>query len=159
MALLQRAIAAVRQGVLCSVRLSPNYAAASAAAAPLSLQFLRNFADASYLDKKDVTDRVLNVVKNFDKVDAGKVSKPRSGRMRLRNYTFIYAKVMLCIAIPSLHRLASFSVWSRSPTGAGPLLPPAGEPHGHLPKRPGPRQPGHCGAGYGTGGGVRHRNP
>ena len=82
MALLQRAIAGVRQGVLGSVRLSPNYAVASAAAAPLSLQVLRNFADASYLDKKEVTDRVLNVVKNFDKIDAGKVSwEPRSGRM------------------------------------------------------------------------------
>jgi hypothetical protein len=32
----------------------------------------RTFA-TSYLDKGEVTDRVLNVVKNFDKVDQGKV--------------------------------------------------------------------------------------
>ena len=33
---------------------------------------IRTFA-TSYLDKGDVTDRVLNVVKNFDKVDQSKV--------------------------------------------------------------------------------------
>lgn len=33
---------------------------------------IRTFA-TSYLDKVDVTDRVLNVVKNFDKVDQSKV--------------------------------------------------------------------------------------
>lgn len=32
----------------------------------------RTFA-TSYLDKTEVTDRVLNVVKNFDKVDQSKV--------------------------------------------------------------------------------------
>lgn len=64
----------MRQGVLGQMRLAPNFAMQSEAAAPLSLQFVRLFADASYLDKKDVTDRVLNVVKNFEKVDEGKVS-------------------------------------------------------------------------------------
>lgn len=33
---------------------------------------MRTFA-TSYLDKGDVTDRVLSVVKNFDKVDQSKV--------------------------------------------------------------------------------------
>ena len=77
MAFLQRTFAAVRQGVLNNVRLAPGIAMQSSeAVAPVSLQFLRFFAaDASYLDKKDVTDRVINVVKNFEKVDAGKVSK------------------------------------------------------------------------------------
>lgn len=33
----------------------------------------RTFASGGYLDKGEVTDRVLAVVKAFDKVDAGKV--------------------------------------------------------------------------------------
>lgn len=73
MASLQRACAAVRQRVLANVRLPPNVSLPSAAVAPISLHFLRLFAEASYLDKNEVADRVLNVVKNFDKVDAGKV--------------------------------------------------------------------------------------
>jgi NADH dehydrogenase (ubiquinone) 1 alpha/beta subcomplex 1 len=72
---MQRVFAAVRQGVLGRVRLQPTWAMGAAAASPLSLQFLRGFADASFLDKKDVTDRVLNVVKNFEKVDAAKVRR------------------------------------------------------------------------------------
>lgn len=75
MAFLQRTVSAVRQGVLNKVRLSPNFVLQSETAAPLSLQFIRSFADASYLDKNEVTDRVLNVVKNFEKVDDGKVCK------------------------------------------------------------------------------------
>ena len=73
MALLQRAFAAVRQGVLNNVRLTPGIPMQSEAVAPVSLQFLRFFADASYLDKNEVTERVLNVVKNFEKVDSAKV--------------------------------------------------------------------------------------
>ena len=67
MALLQ----AIKQGVLASLRVP----VAHQAAAPTSLFLLRGFAaDASYLDKKDVTERVLNTVKGFEKVDAGAVS-------------------------------------------------------------------------------------
>ena len=76
MALLQRAFAAVRQGVLSNVRYSPfiiQQKSTEAVAPAVSLQFLRFFADASYLDKNEVTDRVLNVVKNFEKVDSAKV--------------------------------------------------------------------------------------
>ena len=80
MALLQRAFAAVRQGVLANVRLAPGIPLQTEqAAAPLSLQFLRFFAHASYLDKNEVTDRVLNVVKNFEKVDAAKVRTQGKG--------------------------------------------------------------------------------
>lgn len=63
MAFLQRTSALVRQGVLSrlAVQASP------------ALNSVRAFASASYLDKKDVTDRVLSIVKNFDRVDAGKV--------------------------------------------------------------------------------------
>ena len=79
MAFLQRTFAVVRQGVLNNVRLAPSIGLQSSEAmAPVSLQFLRFFAaDASYLDKKDVTDRVINVVKNFEKVDAGKVKQSK----------------------------------------------------------------------------------
>ena len=34
---------------------------------------MRGFATSTYLDKSQVTDRVLEVVKNFDKVDKAKV--------------------------------------------------------------------------------------
>jgi len=40
----------------------------------------RTFA-TSYLDKTEVTDRVLNVVKNFDKVDQSKVRLHDSMRL------------------------------------------------------------------------------
>lgn len=64
----------LKAGVLASVRLQLGPAVQQGAAGPASLQLLRSFADASYLDKGAVTDRVLSVVKNFEKVDAGKVS-------------------------------------------------------------------------------------
>ena len=67
MAFLQRTFNAVRQGVLAHLRHEANVAA------PISLQSWRGFADASYLDKNEVTDRVLNVVKHFEKVDSSKV--------------------------------------------------------------------------------------
>jgi hypothetical protein len=70
---MQSALAVIRQGVLAHLRIPANYTWVQAAAAPVSLQVLRGFADASFLDKKDVTDRVLEVVKNFDKVEASKV--------------------------------------------------------------------------------------
>ena len=61
----------VRQGVLATLRLQASFAQQTAA--PASLQLWRGFAD-SFLDKAAVSDRVLGVVKNFEKVDAGKVS-------------------------------------------------------------------------------------
>jgi len=86
-------MAAVRQSVLAQMRLmnesSPavcgstrqqmdsivvdsNTSIGSAISA--SKQMVRFFAgDSSYLDKEQVTDRVLNVVKNFDKVEQSKV--------------------------------------------------------------------------------------
>lgn len=63
MAFLQRTCALVRQGVLTRIAVPVNPA----------LNGIRAFASASYLDKGEVTDRVLSVVKNFDRVDASKV--------------------------------------------------------------------------------------
>lgn len=87
----RRSLAAVRQSVLAQMRLmndssavcgparqmdsivvDSNVSIGSAIAA--SKQMVRFFAgDSSYLDKQQVTDRVLNVVKNFDKVEQSKV--------------------------------------------------------------------------------------
>ena len=71
MALLKTAVA---RGLLAALRVQQG--------APLgsitSLQ-LRSFGDASYLDKKEVTDRVLAVVSGFDKVDSGKVRRTGGG--------------------------------------------------------------------------------
>lgn len=78
MSAIQRGFAAVRQGVLANLRLTPQYSLPYAQTdAPISSIFLRFFADASYLDKNDVTERIMNVVKNFEKVDVAKAS----GRM------------------------------------------------------------------------------
>ncbi|KAL4432837.1 hypothetical protein ABPG77_008163 [Micractinium sp. CCAP 211/92] len=69
-----RAVASqIKQGVVARL-----CAQQQGAAGPAALQLLRGFADASYLDKGEVTDRVLSVVKNFEKVDAAKVSPSAS---------------------------------------------------------------------------------
>lgn len=34
---------------------------------------LRSFAEGTYLNKNEVTERILNVVKHFDKIEPGKV--------------------------------------------------------------------------------------
>ena len=67
---LQRAVSSLRAAVLSKLSIAPSL---QQTAAPAALQAWRGFADASYLDKKEVTDRVLGVVKNFEKVDASKV--------------------------------------------------------------------------------------
>lgn len=70
---LARSLNAVRSGVLAHLRVSASQSVAQHQAAPASWQFVRAFA-GTYLDKNDVTERVLSVVKNFDqKVDQSKV--------------------------------------------------------------------------------------
>ena len=64
-------LAGLRSGVLRHIRLTPS--AVPAVAAPTSLLLFRGFAEGTYLNKDDVTERVVKVVKNFDKVDPGKV--------------------------------------------------------------------------------------
>lgn len=73
MSAIQRTFAAVRQGVLANLRLTPQYSLPYAQTT-ISSNFLRFFADASYLDKNEVTERIMNVVKNFEKVDVAKAS-------------------------------------------------------------------------------------
>nr|AAU93953.1 mitochondrial acyl carrier protein [Helicosporidium sp. ex Simulium jonesi] len=74
MAFLQRGFAGLRQGVLAKVRLAPGSSVFQGLAAS-QCQAVRGFAESSYLSKSDVTARVLDIVKNFEKVDAGKVTE------------------------------------------------------------------------------------
>lgn len=46
---------------------------AESIAAPLSFSFLRHLAGGTFLDRNNVTERVLHVVRHFDKIDATKV--------------------------------------------------------------------------------------
>ncbi|KDD72487.1 hypothetical protein H632_c3283p0 [Helicosporidium sp. ATCC 50920] len=74
MAFLQRGFAVLRQGVLANVRLAPGTSVFQGLTAS-QCQAVRGFADSSYLDKSDVTSRVLAIVKNFEKVDPAKVTE------------------------------------------------------------------------------------
>ena len=70
MAALRNSLQALRQGVLAAVRLPANPSFAQQAAPALARGFA---AEGSYLDKQQVQDRVLQVVKAFEKVEEGKV--------------------------------------------------------------------------------------
>ncbi len=71
-----RALTAVRTGVLSHLRVQASLTATQHQAGPTAWQSVRGFA-GTYLDKNEVTERILNVVKNFEKVDQSKVS-PRA---------------------------------------------------------------------------------
>lgn len=68
---MSRMLSAVRSGVLSRVRLTVGEP--QAVLAPLGLNLSRGFAEGTYLNKDDVTERVLGVVKNFEKTDPSKV--------------------------------------------------------------------------------------
>ena len=68
---LAQALGTVRRGVLSHIRLQANFAATQYQAGPAAWQCVRGFA-GTYLDKSEVTERILNVVKNFEKVDQSK---------------------------------------------------------------------------------------
>jgi hypothetical protein len=71
----------LRAGVLAHMRVPAGAVAGSvpqAVGGGLSLLGLRGFADGG-VDKAAVTERVINVVKNFEKVDPGKV-RTNAGR-------------------------------------------------------------------------------
>lgn len=68
---LARALTAVRTGVLSHLRVPANFSATQHQAGPASWQCVRGFA-GTYLDKNEVTERILNVVKNFEKVEQSK---------------------------------------------------------------------------------------
>ena len=66
---LSQAASSIRALVLRHMRI-PIQTNAGAAS---SLAIFRGFAGGSYLDKDDVTQRVLHVAKHFQRVDPGKV--------------------------------------------------------------------------------------
>ena len=81
---LARALTAVRTGVLSHLRVPASFTATQHQAGPASWLCARGFA-GTYLDKNEVTERILNVVKNFDKVDQSK-ARPLT-----------YAEVFVCM--------------------------------------------------------------
>jgi hypothetical protein len=68
---LAQALFTIRSGVINNLRVPVG--GLQAATGSLSTIFSRGFADGTYLNKDDVTERVLSVVKNFDKADPAKV--------------------------------------------------------------------------------------
>merc|ERR1712130_1093 len=69
---LAQAFSTIRNGVISNIRLPVG--GLQAASGSLSTLFSRSFAEGTYLDKDNVTERVLSVVKNFDKADPTKVT-------------------------------------------------------------------------------------
>ena len=71
-------VSSLTRGVLSRVQIPVNlqHSGLQAVGAAGSLSIWRSFAKGTYLDKNEVTDRVLNVVKHFEKVDENKVFVP-----------------------------------------------------------------------------------
>lgn len=72
---LNSAAQALKAGVLRHIRLPLQHAcgASTSGSAALSLSLWRGFAGGGYLDKDDVTQRVLDVTKHFEKIEPAKV--------------------------------------------------------------------------------------
>ena len=70
---LARALSSLRASVLSRVSIPVHGSSLQTAGTRPSLQFLRGFAEGTYLDKTEVEERVVNAIKNFDKVDPSKV--------------------------------------------------------------------------------------
>lgn len=72
---LSSAAAAVKQGLLRHFRVPLQQACSSSnVGAGLGLSLWRGFAGGGYLDKGEVTQRVIEVAKHFEKIDPAKVS-------------------------------------------------------------------------------------
>ena len=72
---LSSTVQALKSGLLRQFRLplQQAYVAGNGSAAA-SLNNWRGFAGGGYLDKTEVTDRVINVTKHFEKIDPAKVN-------------------------------------------------------------------------------------
>ena len=69
------ALSSVRTAVLRHIRIPVQQSLTSSSShAALSLSLWRGFAGGGYLDKTDVTQRVLDVTKHFEKIDPVKAS-------------------------------------------------------------------------------------
>lgn len=75
---LARALTVVRTGVLSHLRVPASFATTQHQAGPASWQCVRGFA-GTYLDKNEVTERILTVVKNFEKIDQSKAGSYTDG--------------------------------------------------------------------------------
>jgi NADH dehydrogenase (ubiquinone) 1 alpha/beta subcomplex 1 len=71
---LSSTLQALRSGLLRQFRvpIQQAYVAGNGSAA-VSLNIWRGFAGGGYLDKTEVTDRIINVTKHFEKIDPAKV--------------------------------------------------------------------------------------
>ena len=96
---LARALTAVRTGVLSHLRVQASLSATQSQAGPASWQCVRGFA-GTYIDKNEVTERILNVVKNFEKVDQSKAS---SGTLELHECMQITDAMLVRQPRPSQH--------------------------------------------------------
>eukprot|EP00775_Hariotina_reticulata_P013486 gene13486-13611_t len=70
-------VAAVKQGLLRHLRIPLQEAwatssSSSSALAGASVSWARKYAGGGHLDKTEVTDRVINVTKHFEKIDPAK---------------------------------------------------------------------------------------
>ncbi|GMH35889.1 hypothetical protein BSKO_03757 [Bryopsis sp. KO-2023] len=68
---LMRGLSAARSAILRRFQVGYNEFPLST---PVSVGIFRGMAEGTFLDKNDVTDRVLSIVKNFEKVEPGKVT-------------------------------------------------------------------------------------
>jgi NADH dehydrogenase (ubiquinone) 1 alpha/beta subcomplex 1, acyl-carrier protein len=71
------AMAAARRALLAHLRVPVVHPAAAAATIPAAGRLLSSMTETkgSFLDKGEVADRVVSVVKNFQKVEPSKVSE------------------------------------------------------------------------------------
>ena len=72
---LAASVQALKGGLLRHIRLplQQAYAPSSSSGSAAALSLWRGFAGGHYLDKSEVTERVVNVAKHFEKIDAAKV--------------------------------------------------------------------------------------
>ena len=70
---LARCLADLRGSLLSRLQL-PASVSLESLGQPVSLSLFRGFAESTYIDKNQVTERILNVIKKHEKVDQAKVS-------------------------------------------------------------------------------------
>ncbi|KAK9803206.1 hypothetical protein WJX73_003340 [Symbiochloris irregularis] len=70
---LARCLSELRGSLLTRLRIPPSTSLESCGP-PVAQNWLRGFAGSTYLDKNEVTERILSVIKKHDKVEQSKVS-------------------------------------------------------------------------------------
>ncbi len=113
----------------------------------------RGFA-STYLNKDDVTERIVNLVKNFDNIDQGKVWLVMDALWSVDVVWMLGTSVVvkwrarwrMCCSFSTTPYLFSLSLTH--------TLSISGDTNVGVSKGFGPGQPGHSGAGDGIGGGV-----